>query len=120
MHYDAPKWKRLIQKRLQDPDIKSLREEIAILREVLSRILEQCDPESNDVILMHAPISDLVSKIERLVTSCHKLETSMKFLLDPTTLDAFISEVIVILTQTLKPQQLAKVAAEIVKCKATM
>ncbi len=120
MHYDTPKWKNLITKRLKNDNTKSLREEIAILREVLSRILDQCDPASNDLMLMHGPITETILRIEKLVVSCHKLEISMKHLLDPTSLDAFMSQVIVILTKHLNPAQLVKVAGEVKQCKSTL
>jgi hypothetical protein len=83
------------------PGIKSLRDEIAILRALLEQRLEQCK-DTTDFILQSGPISDLKLKIEKLVASCHHLEGSMGQLLDKQAILQFASVVIDIISEELK------------------
>jgi hypothetical protein len=62
-------------------EIKSLREEIGILRMLLEERINKCSDEM-DLLLQSGPISDLVVKIDKVVTSCHKLDNSLGGLLD--------------------------------------
>ena len=73
--------------------IKSLRDEIGILRIIMEERLNLCI-EPTDLILQSQPIAELVSKIERVVVSCHKLEGSMKQLVDKTALLSFATQII--------------------------
>lgn len=57
-------------------DIKGLRDEIAILRMTLEAKINQCESE-HEMILQSGALSELILKIEKLVTSCHKLEKDM-------------------------------------------
>lgn len=57
-------------------NLKSLREEIAILRILLQERLNVLQSPVEIIAHTHT-ISDLCTKIEKLVTSCHKLEKSM-------------------------------------------
>lgn len=67
---------------LADHDkVKSLREEIGILRVMLEELVNSCKT-SLDLMLNTNKISDLVVKIEKLVSSCHRLEQSTGMLLD--------------------------------------
>lgn len=61
--------------------VKGLRDEIGILRMVLEERLNKCH-DDEELLLSSNVIGDLVLKIEKLVTSCHKLEASMGQLLD--------------------------------------
>ena len=74
--YRLTKWQIKLNRFVDTPIIKSLREEIGILRVLLEERLNFCDT-AHDLILTSGPISDLVLKIERVVTSCHKLESRM-------------------------------------------
>jgi hypothetical protein len=56
--------------------IKDLRDEVAILRMMLEGKLNSFQNES-EMLLQAGAISELVLKIEKLVTSCHKLEKDM-------------------------------------------
>lgn len=86
------------------PDIKSLRDEIAILRMLMEEKLESCS-DTHDLIMMSGPISDLVLKIDKVVTSCHKLEGSMGQHLDKASILQFASEVITIIGNALEGQE---------------
>ena len=60
--------------------IKSLREEVAIARSLVERRLNMIETDS-DLLAACGPVNSLLLTIERLVTSCHKLEESLGDLL---------------------------------------
>jgi len=84
-NYRLAKWKNRVGEFADSPAIKSLRDEIGILRMVLEEMLESCK-DSMELILYSQRISDLVMKIEKLVVSCDKLEGRMGMLLDKKTI----------------------------------
>lgn len=61
--------------------LKDLRDEVAILRMVLEQKLNMFD-NPNEMILQSGAISDLILKIEKVVTSCNKLEKDMSVTLE--------------------------------------
>lgn len=61
--------------------VKSLREEIGIARIVLEQLVNQCTDQMT-IILHSSRIADLVTRIQKLVESCHRLEQSTGMLLD--------------------------------------
>lgn len=66
-----------------DEKIKSLREEVALARIVLEEIVESCQDSAS--LVMNSPkIADMLTRIEKLVKSCHQLEASTGMLLDKT------------------------------------
>lgn len=97
-NYQLTRWRSDVERSANSPQIKSLREEIGICRIVLETTLNRCDSET-DLMLKSHTISDLVSRIERLVISCHKLEDQMGNLLDKTQILQFSQELIRLITQ---------------------
>lgn len=79
--YRLNKWQDKISKMADNPKLKSLNEEVGILRVMLEETINKCKTE-HDLILQSAVISDLIGKIERLVNSCHKLDKDLKVMLD--------------------------------------
>lgn len=82
-NYHLTKWQSRVNELADNDKVKSLREEIGILRIVLEEILNRCQ-DSSDLLIYSSKISDHVLKIERVVTSCHRLEQSTNLLLDKT------------------------------------
>jgi len=107
------RWRRQLDEKADADGLKSLRDEIAILRICLEERLNICkDPM--DLILQSAAISDLVMKIDRVVTSCHKLEGSMGHLLDKQAILQFAQLVIGIIGNVITEEaQLNTIAEEI-------
>ena len=60
----------------------SLREETAILRLILEGIINQTQGNFTELMMQSTTISDLVIKIEKLITSCKKIEEKSGLLLD--------------------------------------
>jgi hypothetical protein len=102
-NYQLTKWQAHLQRHAGASGIKSLRDEIGILRMVLETRLETCK-DATDLILHSGPISDLVAKIERIVVSCHKLEGAMGQMLDKTAVLQFAGRVIDIVALEVKDE----------------
>lgn len=63
--------------------VMDLREEIALLRILIEEKVNQCQCDA-DLILISGPLSDLVVKVEKLVTSCNRIDFKLGNLLDRT------------------------------------
>lgn len=74
-------WQDRINALADSPQAKSLREEIGVLRLMLEAMLNNCQT-SIDLLAMSNKIADLVSRIEKVVSSCHQLERASGQLLD--------------------------------------
>lgn len=64
-----------------DDEIKSLRDEIGILRVTLETLVNQCK-QPNQLVMFIDKISSLVNQIRQTVESTHKLEEKTSQLLD--------------------------------------
>jgi len=102
-NYQLTKFKARVQRLGDSPDIKSLRDEVAILRMMLEERLNQCKDEG-DLLMQSHTISDMVLKIERLVSSCNKLEGSMGQLMDKSAILQFANVVINIISDNIEDQ----------------
>lgn len=80
-NYNLTKWQEKVNRFADSTQIKSLREEIGISRMILENIVNKCEDES-DLLLYSTKISDHITKIEKVVASCHRLELSNGMLLD--------------------------------------
>ena len=113
--YNAAKWQARIEHHSDDPMIKKLNIEIGVLRLLLEERLNQC---KTDIDLMtHSPaISRMVLDIERLVTSCHRLEDKMGHHLDKSAVIQFASRVVeIISTSITDPALISTIADQIAK-----
>lgn len=79
-NYRLTRWKERVGELADNDSLKSLREEVGILRMILEEMLNQCK-DSMDILLYSTKMSDLVMKIDKLVTSTDKLENRMGLLL---------------------------------------
>ncbi len=97
------RWRGKLDDKADAEGIKSLRDEIAILRICLEERLNTCQ-DAMDLILQSQAISSMVMNIERVVTSCNKLEASMGHLLDKQAVLQFAQVVIGIIAKALEDQ----------------
>jgi hypothetical protein len=79
-NYQLRRFKERVNDLADNDQVKSLREEIGILRMCMEEILNKCE-DSTDLLMSSHRIADLAVKIEKLVVSCHKLESGMGMLL---------------------------------------
>jgi hypothetical protein len=80
--YRLQVWQERIDHFAESERVKTLRGEIGILRHTLEAYINSFMGDNQKLILYSGRISDLVTKIERLVVSCDKLETKFGMLLD--------------------------------------
>jgi len=79
-NYRLQRWKQRVGEMADSNSLKSLREEVGILRVILEEMMNKCK-DSMDLLLYSQRMADLVMKIEKLVSSCDKLENRMGLLL---------------------------------------
>lgn len=110
-NYKLDRWRARLNEKADAEGIKSLRDEIGILRICLEERLNRCN-DATDLILQSGPISDMVMKIERVVNSCHKLEGSMGQLLDKQALLQFANKAISIISTHVTDENLLTLIAD--------
>lgn len=79
-NYHLREWKKRVGELADNDQIKSLREEIGIMRMCMEEMLNRC-LDSTDLLMFSHRIGDMAMKIEKLVVSCDKLEGRMGLLL---------------------------------------
>lgn len=104
-NYALTTLKARVDKATDSSALFSLREEVAILRIMLETKLNAIKDES-DLWMQSQQISDLVIKIDKLVTSCAKQEVSMGQMLDRSTLANIAQQLVAILTEHCSPEVL--------------
>ena len=112
-NYRLTQFKARVQDFSVSPQIKSLREEIGIARLVLENIVNLCK-DNTHLLLNSSQISNMVSQIDRLVNSCHKLEISTEQLLDRSKALQLADGILRILSEELDdPTIVAKIASKV-------
>lgn len=108
-NYNLDAWNEKIREKATSPQVKNLREEIGVLRVLLETRLRALNPENEfDVIRSSGPIGDLVIKIEKLVSSCHKLEEKLGITLDKTKVESIARQIIEIIGSNLQELEVSE------------
>ena len=79
--YLVGKWRQKLDHHADNDNIKDLREDIGVMRMLVENILNLCSTE-NDLLMYSSKIADLVTRIEKLVSSCQRLEVQLGGMLD--------------------------------------
>ncbi len=95
-NYRLGKWKARVGEFADSQGLKSLREEIGILRVILEEMMNQCN-DATELLLFSVRMADLVMKIEKLVASCDKMEGKMGLLLSKDSVLQLASEFVEII-----------------------
>ncbi len=74
--YRLGKWQARMLDFKTHPTLKTLQDEIGILRILLEETVSRCT-DATELTLASAQISDLIAKIEKTVISCHKLDKDL-------------------------------------------
>ena len=106
--YQVKKWQDRID-RLSTSNVKSLNEEIGVLRMSLETLLNRCE-DDNDLIMNQASIAALVLSIEKVVSSCTKLEVRLGEYVEKKNLYQFAGEVIQLISTYVPEQELESIA----------
>lgn len=104
-NYRVKKFQQALVHHTDSPKLKTLNEEVAILRMLLEEQLNQCDDVFDLTIKSHI-ISDLVIKIEKLVKSCHSLEASLGGLMDKQAILTFATKVIDVISGEIDDEEI--------------
>lgn len=88
---------QIYQQRLADkagsPQLKSLKDEIGILRMMIETRLNACSDEM-DLMMQSSSIATMVTQVEKLVSSCHRMDELTKNTLDRSELATFANQVL--------------------------
>jgi ribosomal protein S14 len=113
-NYQLARFKSRVENKLTAPGIKSLREEIAVLRMLLEERINTCKDDV-DLILQSAAIADLIMKVQAVVVACHKLESSMGQHLDKQQILIFGRRIIDIIIKNVDdPAVIERISSDIV------
>lgn len=113
-NYNLGKWRARVNEFADNPKVKSLREEIGIMRMMLEEILLRCN-DSADLVLYNGKISDMIVKIQKLVESCHKLEERTGVLLDKQAIIVVCDSIVKIIGEKIEdPDALNDIACRMV------
>lgn len=96
-NYQLTKYRARVIEFAENPKVKNLREEIGVLRLVLEATVNRCQND-NDLLIYSGKISDMVTRIEKVVVACNTIETKTGQLLDRSAIINMIDGILQILT----------------------
>ena len=99
-NYRLTKFNAQVQRMSNTSGLKTLSEEIGILRVIMEEKLNQCT-DVTELMMQSHTISDLAMKIEKMVVSCSKLESTLGQTMDKAALLSFGSKVIQIIGENI-------------------
>lgn len=113
--YRVKKYQARLSEFAEHDKIKGLRDEIGILRMLIEERMNICHSDL-DLMLHSSVLSDLVMKVEKLVTSCNRLEGQLGSMLDKTQALQLGNEVVEIVARHVENEQvLEEIANEIIE-----
>lgn len=110
--YRLSKWEARIRELSLPETLKSLNEEMGILRIMLEERVNACT-SATQLVLNSAGISELIVKIRDTAKVVHNLDVATGKTLDKTALTQFASEIISILSKHVDPDTLSLVADDL-------
>lgn len=114
-NYRLSKFHQRVAELGNSDEIISLRDEVGLLRLLIEEKVNQCN-DNTDLLLISGPLSDLIMKSEKLVTSCNRLENRLGNLLDKTKIINFAQYVVEIISRyIIDNDTLEQIASEILK-----
>lgn len=95
--------------------LSSLKDEVALLRLLIENMVNSCS-DASELLLRAGPLSDLLMKSEKLVTSCHRIDSKLGNLLDRTKVLQFAQMVVDIVSQEVDSEEtLDSISSQILK-----
>lgn len=110
-NYRLNMWQARMEEFADNPEVKSLREEVGITRIVLEETMNRCETPT-DLLMYSNKIADLVMKIEKLVSSCHRLEAATGSLLDKSSALQLASIIIDIINRHITDEVILQLISE--------
>ena len=91
-------WQKRVEEFTESEHAKSLRGEIGILKLTLESVLNSCQTAS-DLLMYSTKIGDLVTRIEKTVASCDRLERNMGMSLDKSTAMKLAADIVELIAE---------------------
>lgn len=113
-NYRLTKFKARAGELSNSSNLSSLRDEVAILRIMIEEKVNCCN-DTNDLLLISGPLSDLVMKCGALVEKCQKLENKLGNFLDRTKVTQFAQICVEIISQYVQEKDMDQISEEILK-----
>ncbi len=110
--YQVERYRKRLNRFAEGDGLKSLRDEIGILRMTIEAILTKCDTDQ-DLIMKSTPLADLIMKVERLVLSTQKMDEKLGIMMDKAEATALISQVVDIVAKHVSEEKLDDVITDI-------
>lgn len=112
--YMIGKYERRVAELAENEASRSLREEIGILRMMVEERLNACKT-ATDLILVSGPVSDLIVKIDKLLSTATRVEAHLGSTMDKNQVTQFGQEVVEIVSRHVEdPDTLEEIANEII------
>lgn len=111
-NYQSEIYRKRLDKFAESDGLKSLRDEIGILRMMTEAILNRCQTD-HDLIMKSTPLADLVMKINTLVISCQKMDAQLGVMMDKTQATQMMVEIIDVIGHHVKGEQLNAIIEDI-------
>ena len=92
-NYQSEIYRKRLDRFAEGDGLKSLRDEIGVLRMTVEALLNRCK-DDHELIMKSTPLADLIMKIEKLVTSSHKLDVSLGVMMDKAQATQMIAQVV--------------------------
>lgn len=111
--YRLAKWRDRLENKIDHPKMKSLNEEVAILRMTLESKLERLENDEM-LILASGGVVELIREIQKTVRTLHQIDKDSKNFLDRTQAFVFIQEIAKTISKYIKDEDvLLKISEEI-------
>lgn len=113
--YNLAMWQARTQEFASHDKVKTLRDEVGLLRVVLENVVQKCN-DSNQLLIYSSKIADLIMKVEKLVVSMNRLEASTGMLLDKSAALHLAGQMVEIITKYVNdPVAIDQIAADIAR-----
>jgi hypothetical protein len=112
--YQLAKWQSTVDSFADEDAVKSLRGEVGIARMLLEAVMHRCK-DAGDLVLYSGKMTEQIKTIERLVISCHRLESNLGLLLDKPKVLALAGQIVEIIGRHVKDDDtIAAISQDIV------
>lgn len=110
-NYRINQYKQRLAELANNPNVKSLRDEIAILRITLEEVFNSCNSPTQ-IIAYSGKIADLVSRIEKVVSSCNRIEMNIGLMLDKQAVTTLADGLVAIISEEIEDMDAVKRVSE--------
>jgi|SRR5690606_1256665 len=96
--YKVGAFKQRFEELVSHPDLRTLNEEVAVLRMTLESLISQTGGNQKTLILFSSKIVELIRGVRETITSCHRLELQTGKLLDKSQIITLAERIIAIIS----------------------